>query len=197
VNSLIQPNSTQTIAVAQPSIESLVASARQGNSASFGEIVQRYQGPLFWFLGRMGLTQAQAEDIAQEAFLRAWRNLATFDASRAQFSTWLFAIARNLSLNELMGAKHKIETHHDENSVEPESNDPSQADILIAQQEREALQIAIRQLTHDDRSVIALAYVNELDLAAIARIEHCSLAAVKTRLHRAKLKLRDLLKDAL
>jgi RNA polymerase sigma-70 factor, ECF subfamily len=194
VNSLIQPNSIQP-AAKQPSIESLVAGARNGDKANFGEIVRRYQGPLFGFLGRMGLTQAQAEDIAQEAFLRAWRNINAFDAGRAQFSTWLFAIARNLALNEVLSAKHKVETHHDENSDEPESNERSQTDLLIAQQDRDALQKALRRLPHDDRSVIALAYVNELDLAAIARIEHCSLAAVKTRLHRAKLKLRELLKD--
>jgi RNA polymerase sigma-70 factor, ECF subfamily len=92
-----------------PDLTQLLRASLAGDSTSFGGIVRRYQQPLFGFLGRMGLPQALAEDIAQEAFLRAWRNLANFDTNRAQFSTWLFAIARNLALNELASAKHAFE----------------------------------------------------------------------------------------
>jgi RNA polymerase sigma-70 factor, ECF subfamily len=176
-------------------ISPLIQAALAGDGASFGAIVQRYQQPLFGFLGRMGLSQAQAEDIAQEAFIRAWENLHRYDPLRAQFSTWLFAIARNLTLNELASAKHAYEQTTAEELPENESYDKPHPELLIAKQQIEALLAALRTLPHSDRSTLALAYVNELDLASIARIEHCSLSVIKTRIHRAKLKLRDILKE--
>jgi RNA polymerase sigma-70 factor, ECF subfamily len=175
----------------------LISSALAGNHAAFGAIVKRYQQSLFSFLGRMGMPQAQAEDIAQEAFIKAWCHLPSFDAKRAQFSTWLFAIARNLALNELASAKNLQEIYADEALSEHESQDIPAADVLIEKQRHVALQQALRKLPSEDRAALALAYVTELDLAAISRIEHCSLAAIKTRIHRAKLKLRDLLKETL
>jgi RNA polymerase sigma-70 factor, ECF subfamily len=178
-----------------PDLTQLLRASLAGDSTSFGGIVRRYQQPLFGFLGRMGLPQALAEDIAQEAFLRAWRNLANFDTNRAQFSTWLFAIARNLALNELASAKRAFEMTTSEELPEHESVDKAHDEALIEKHRSETLLRALRTLPHADRSALALAYVNELDLASIARIEHCSLAVIKTRIHRAKLKLRELLKE--
>jgi RNA polymerase sigma-70 factor, ECF subfamily len=178
-----------------PDLAQLLNASLAGDGASFGAIVRRYQQPLFSFLGRMGLSQSQAEDIAQEAFLRAWGHLSSFDAKRAQFSTWLFAIARNLALNELTSAKHTYEQMSSDDLPEHESDAKAHDEILIAKQRREALLAALRALPHNDRSALALAYVHELDLASIARIEHCSLAVIKTRIHRARLKLRNLLKE--
>jgi RNA polymerase sigma-70 factor, ECF subfamily len=178
-----------------PDLTQSINASLAGDGASFGAIVRLYQRPLFGFLGRMGLSQAQAEDIAQEAFLRAWRNLSSFDATRAQFSTWLFAIARNLALNELTSAKHAYEQTSSDEPPEHESDAKAHDEVIIEKQRSNALLAALRALTHNDRSALALAYVNELDLASIARIEHCSLAVIKTRIHRAKLKLRDLLKE--
>jgi RNA polymerase sigma-70 factor, ECF subfamily len=180
----------------QLDLNQLIDAALRGDNAAFGAIVSRYQGPLFGFLGRMGMPQALAEDVAQESFIRAWRHLPSFDARRAQFPTWLFAIARNLALNDLASAKHLLEINADEELASHESHDLPAADALIAKQQQAALQQALRKLPNDDRAVLALAYVTELDLASIGRIEHCSLAAVKTRIHRAKLKLRDLLKES-
>jgi RNA polymerase sigma-70 factor, ECF subfamily len=178
-----------------PDLTYLIPAALAGDGASFGLIVMRYQQPLFGFLGRMGLSQALAEDIAQEAFLRAWRNLSNFDTNRAQFSTWLFAIARNLALTELTSAKNSSELSSSEELQEQESSTTPQDEALITKQRSAALIAALRALPYNDRSALALAYVNELDLTSIARIEHCSLAVIKTRIHRAKSKLRDLLKE--
>ena len=71
-----------------------------GDTQAYAEIVARYERPLFGFLGRMGLPQARAEDVAQETFLRAWQHLGSFDPRRASFTTWLYTIARRLALNE-------------------------------------------------------------------------------------------------
>ena len=66
----------------------LAARAAAGDRQAYALLVQRHQRGLFGFLGRMGLTQAEAEDLAQEAFVRAWQHLPRFDPQRAAFSTW-------------------------------------------------------------------------------------------------------------
>jgi len=82
-------------------IARVLARIAEGDREAFSEVVEAFQRPLFRFLGRMGLTQAVAAEIAQETFVRVWRNLEQYQSDRAAFSTWLFSIARNLALNEL------------------------------------------------------------------------------------------------
>ncbi len=175
-------------------IEPLLTRIRAGDRHAFAEVVAHFQGPLFGFLGRMGLTQAHGEDVAQEAFLRAWRQLSDYQPSRGAFSTWLFTIARNLALNELSGAHAQRTTASDE-VPEPMAEDPQPADALIAEQRRRRLQAALRKLPVTDRSAVALAYIKELALDDVARIEGCTVGALKVRLHRAKQKLRELLEQ--
>lgn len=141
----------------------------------------------------MGFSQALAEEIAQEAFLRAWQNFHQFDPSRAQFVTWLFAIARNLALTELSSPARRYERSAEEGAPEQASQELQPNQRLEALQQGVLLQRALRQLSMSERSTLGLAYVQELDMATIARLEHCSPGAVKTRLHRAKLRLRELL----
>ena len=143
----------------------------------------------------MALGQGQAEEIAQETFLRAWNNLADYRPERAEFSTWLFTIARHLALHELERAARRHELAPGAELPDAACERPQPPDALALAQRRRRLHLALRQLPPADRSALALAYNDELDLAAIARIEGCSLAAIKTRLHRAKEKLRHLLED--
>ena len=172
------------------------AASTQEKSQAFAELVRHFQGPLFGFLGRLGLAQAQAQDIAQDTLLRAWTHMESYQPERAEFSTWLFTIARNLAFNAMAraSARHEV-AQTDEAMPEPESATeqlgPEQL-LELAQRKAQLVQ-ALRQLPMEERSVLALAYVQELNLHAIAKIEGCTLAAVKTRLHRAKLKLRALL----
>ena len=92
------------------SVQAILQRIAKGEQRAFAELVDLYQRPLFGFLGRMGMAQAQAEDIAQETFLRTWQHLPSFDSSRAQFGTWLFTIARNLACNHLQSASRQHET---------------------------------------------------------------------------------------
>lgn len=91
-------------------ITSVLARISEGDRQAFAEVVETFQRPLFGFLGRMGLSRAVAAEIAQETFVRAWRHLEQFEPEQAQFSTWLFSIARNIALNELTRASGKHET---------------------------------------------------------------------------------------
>jgi RNA polymerase sigma-70 factor (ECF subfamily) len=168
-----------------------------GDRQAYAGIVAHYQRPLFAFLGRMGLARGRVEELAQDTFLRAWQHLPEYRPERAQFSTWLYTIAHRLALNELARAGHRAERTLDPQAEmgEPDGAEtPCGADGPEAALARRRLQIQVQQalcrLSTEDRSVLALAYVHELDLAQIAVIEHSNAVAIKTRLHRARQRLR-------
>ena len=163
-----------------------------GERHAFKAIVQHFQSSLFAYLGRMGCTQAQAEELAQETFLRAWQHLAEYDAKQAAFSTWLFTIAHRLALNELGKLANRRETPLVDEALELiAANTVTPAEQLQTQQQQQQLKRALLRLNLADRSAIALAYVQGLDLETIAQIEGCSEAALKVRLHRAKQQLHE------
>lgn len=174
-------------------IDDVIRRIGKGDKQAFAEIVVQYQQPIFGFLGRMSISPAQAEEIAQETFIRAWRHLDDYQSTKAAFSTWLFTIARNLAINELTRARHQYEFSPGDELPDIASEAPEPMQILCMKQQQQNLYLALRQLQLQDRSVIGLAYVDELSMVDIARIEGCSLEAVKTRLHRAKEKLRKLM----
>lgn len=175
-----------------------VARAAAGERDAYAALVRRFQRPLFAFLGRMGLRQAEAEELAQDTFIRAWQHLPSYRAEAGAFSTWLFTIARRLALNALERADHqRLQPGHaaaDDDALPCDAPGPAQA--LQSAQERARLQAALNSLSPDDRGVLALAYVHELTLADVARIEGCSPAAAKARLHRARERLRAALAAA-
>jgi RNA polymerase sigma-70 factor (ECF subfamily) len=185
----------------------LVIRAAQGDRTAFAALVRRHQRGLFGFLGRMGIGQAQAQDLAQESFLRVWRHLGEFDPRRAAFSTWLYTIARRLALNWLDRAEHTllVPSAGGGDGDELDLAGAAAADVraggwgddplqqLDQRRERAWLQAGMRRLPLGDRSLLALAYVHDMSLAQIARIEGVSEAAAKARLHRARGRLREVL----
>ena len=178
------------------SVQAILERIANGEQRAFAELVTIYQRPLFGFLGRMGMGQAQAEDIAQETFLRAWAHLPRFDPAQAQFGTWLFTIARNLACNALQSAAHQRELSGSEIELSDAAcPQPGPPQLMERAQQQARLQAALRQLSMPDRSALALVYVHDLALADVARIEGDSLAAIKTRLHRAKQRLREILQS--
>ena len=173
----------------------LIHNILAGKRADFAPIVQRFQHSLFGYLGRMGFSQAQAEELAQETFLRAWQHLGEYDTKRAEFSTWLFTIAHRLALNELDRASTRLETELDEH-FEPASTSTSPSEQLELSEQQRLLQQALLNLPIAERSIIALAYTQGLDMKTLAKIENCTESALKVRLHRAKEHLRTILESA-
>lgn len=175
-------------------ITDVVQRILSGDRQAFAEVVSHYQGPLFRYLGRMGLARERAEEIAQETFLRVWTRLGAFDSRRGSFSTWLFTIAHRLALNELGRASTRQElsvaVEHD-----PPCGQAGPAEALAAAQRRRSLVAALLELPSRERSAIALAYIEGLSLADVARIEGCAVGAIKTRLHRARRRLAGLLEN--
>ena len=180
--------------------QAVITQILRGERQAYALLVKRYQDGVFGFLWRMGLRRAVTEELAQETFVRAWTHLADFEPTRSAFSTWLFAISRNLALNEIARAGHRLEVPADDADDDTDgANSADSADTppeaLARQRERDRLHAALRQLAPAQRSVLGLAYLNELSLAEVAAIEGITEGAAKVRLHRARLALRQLLEN--
>jgi len=176
-------------------IEPILKRIAAGDRQAFADVVRHYQRPLFGFLGRMGLDQSHAEEIAQETFLRAWMNLCKYKPDVAEFSTWLFTIARNLAWHELSRTSTRRKWIASENLPEAPSERPQPPEELVIAEQKRRLHAALLKLPLADRSAVALAYIKGLELTAVARIEGCTTGAVKIRVHRAKQRLRQLLEQ--
>ncbi|PWQ95603.1 sigma-70 family RNA polymerase sigma factor [Leucothrix pacifica] len=191
---------------------------QQGDKTAFAALVERFQKPLFVYLGRMTLAQAVAEEIAQETFIRAWQARESFDEKRASVSTWLFTIARRLALNELDRAARRFEVadqssgtglnaarvNIDDTSITRFQSDQAQTNLAQTKQAdpeqslqqaelQTALRRALQKLPLQDRSLLALAYLKELEFSVIAEIEGIPVGTVKSRLHRIRQQLQNTL----
>lgn len=169
----------------------LLKRVADGDRDAFAEVVETFQRPLFGFFGRLGIPKAVAVEIAQETFLRAWRNLGQYQTGRAEFSTWLFSIARNLALNELTRASNRNEPTEQDAGAMAGCTSSEPLNQLVQTQMNLQLQHALLRLPLPERTTLALAYVRELPLEEIAILEDTTVGAIKTRLHRAKAKLRQ------
>lgn len=164
----------------------------RGDVAAYRRVVEAHQTRVFALLGRMGLDKASADDIAQETFLRVWRQAHRYDPALGAAKTWVLTIARNAALSALHANARRAEVDAD---LAPEmaSDDPAPDEAMIAAERRAKLARAMRELTPADRALLSASYFDDLSLAEIADIEGCSPGAAKLRLHRARARLRALL----
>ena len=130
-------------------ITAVIERIRAGERSAFAELLHRFQRPLFGFLGRMGLAQGPAEEVAQETFLRAWRSLGDYDPQRGEFSTWLFTLARNLAINELTRASHRHEMAMGEEVPDSACDRPQPLASLLMDERRRLLHEALRRMIVD------------------------------------------------
>lgn len=152
----------------------------------YEELVRRYHVGLIIHCERMVGDRSDAEDIAQEAFVKAYLSIRTFDADRARFSTWLYKIATNTALDFLRKRSRKVEVKDIEFLAEVTM--PEYAE----QEEREAVRAAVRALTPPVyKSVITAYYWQGKSYADIAIELNVPVNTVKTWLHRAKTKLKE------
>ena len=173
----------------------LVAMANDGDMDAFAELTQRYQRPIVHFCQRMVKSREDAEDIAQESFVRVFRYLDRLTPS-AKFSTLLFGISRNLTLNFIRDAGRRgrgitysiNEDETQERVLEDESLRPDKTARL---NEIEAMiQEGLDMLSPKHREVLVLRELNGLDYNTIADIVKCRKGTVKSRIARAREQLR-------
>ena len=171
----------------------LVAAHLAGDPRAFPGLVALFRSRLHLFLYRMIGDRERAEDLVQEAFLRVYRHLHRFDSSR-KFSSWIYTIATNLGRNELRSRRRRPLILH-ESAAPPgirapmlELSDPhTRPDELFAARElQERLDAAVEQLAAHHREVFVLREVEGRSYEEIARISHCTLGTVKSRLNRAR-----------
>jgi RNA polymerase sigma-70 factor (ECF subfamily) len=170
----------------------LIRQTLAGNRDAFRLLVLRHERPVFRFLGLLGFAGPAAEDLAQEAFLRAYRHLRDFDPERAQFSTWLFTLARNVAANERERAHHRHEEPGSELFDQADSA-PDPLESAVASEQQGRIAGALGRLPEPLRAAVVLARVEGLSVEEVAAIEGCAVGTVKSRIFRA----RDLLRAAL
>lgn len=182
----------------------LVRKSREGNRDAFGELVGRYQDRVYNLVLRLTGNPDDAAEMAQEAFLKAWRALDAFRGESA-FYTWLFRIAVNearsrqrsrlarptpLSLNAGGGNANEDRPAPVDAAA---SNAPDPADEAARAEDRRMVEDGLQRLEPDHREIIVLRDIEGRDYDEIADVLGCPRGTVKSRLHRARSALRDLL----
>jgi len=182
--------------------EELVADLKRGDAAAFTELVNRHQGKVYQLALKLTRNETDAEDVLQETFLRVYNKIGTFRGDAA-FTSWLYRIAANASFAKL-GERRKHE-HADIDELYPEIEQgaiPHAEDwsrrpdsVLLGKEALAFLEKAIDELPDDFRVVVLLRDVQGLSNAQVAEILGLTVAAVKSRLHRARLFLRKRLSE--
>jgi RNA polymerase sigma-70 factor (ECF subfamily) len=168
----------------------VVRQIRSGDNDAFDELMRRYKRPMVNFVYRMLGNADDADDIAQEVFVRVYQNLDTY-RPETKFSTWLFALARNAAIDRLRWrARHPTEPIE---SAPQLSAPAGTADEASAREIGEQIAAAVAKLPEDQRTALVLAEYQGLSHAEIAGVMHCSEKSVESRLYRAKQTLRSLL----
>ncbi len=157
-----------------------------GEVQAFEGIVRRWQGPLVNMAWRYSRDRGRAEEMAQEAFLRAWRGLAGW-RRESSFSTWLFALAANVFRTELQ--RFPTVNVPLEDVVEP-AGPATQHDGLAEKQSHDAIRRAVLALPRRYREPVVLYYFHEMDVAAASRTMGLPEGTVKARLARGRELLR-------
>lgn len=176
--------------------EQLLARARAGDEEAFSELVEMHSDRVYRTLRRFGLTSDEAGEVAQEVFLRAWRGLSRFEG-RSQLSTWLYRISFN-EARRAVGRRPPAPAVPDASGVDPlESiaDDRGQEPELRALDHEldDAVGAALAQLPVDLRTAVILRDLEGLSTDEAAAAAEVGTAALKSRLHRGRMRLRELL----
>ena len=186
---------------AGPSSENeLIRRARDGDEDAFGQLVARHADRVQGALRRFGLDAGEADEVAQEVFVRAWRGLARFEG-RARFSTWLYRIAFNEAQRRLARRpppRAGADPERDDPIVTlPESPGLGPEAQTLDREFEQTLERALEELPTEWRAAVVLRDIEGLSTHEAAEIVGVGEAAFKSRLHRGRMRLRALLEPYL
>ncbi|MDB6137510.1 MAG: sigma-70 family polymerase sigma factor [Verrucomicrobiaceae bacterium] len=182
----------------------LVNRAQGGDPRAFDALVTKYRGRIYSMTYTLIQNESDAWDLAQEAFIKAWRALPSFKLD-SSFYTWLYRIAHNCSYDMLR--KRRIDSagefddnradHHPDPTAEAVPHGHVRPDKALSNAELGSrIQAAISQLSEDHRTVVLLREVDGLPYDEIAKVTQTSIGTVMSRLFYARKKLQEMLKDA-
>ncbi len=172
-----------------------VARARSGDSDAFRVLTERHGRALFRLAFRMTGNEQDAEDVVQESFLRAYRQLGKFD-ERATFGTWLYRIAANCSLDLVRSKKRRSDhiARPDPDMEDPvvalPSGDPDPERIALSSEVRERVAEAMNELSATERTAFVLRHFEGMCIEEVSRVLECQPGAAKHSVFRAVQKLR-------
>jgi len=176
--------------------EALVARVRRGEIDAFDEIVRRYQHRIVNYVRAMVSKSVEAEDVAQEVFLRAYKSLRTF-RGRSAFKTWLYQIATNTARTHGMRRGKRPEDavgtlSGDDPEGPPPAVSPEDLETRILLRDR--IDRALAQLPDEQREILVLRDVEGFEYREIAQMLSIPIGTVKSRIFRARARMRDLLR---
>ena len=178
----------------------LLKQAQKGDRSAFGMLVRKYRLKVLYLAFDMVGDYDAAQDIAQDAFIRAYTRLDQYE-ERASFSTWLYRITVNLALDYLRKQKKKrqdsIETHEyelDQKSMQTRFAGSDPAELVEQSELREILQAGLETLTENQRTATVLKYFNQMSSKEIADIMGCAEGTVRIHIHRALQNLKKQIK---
>jgi len=183
----------------------LMLRVKQGDTVAFTTLVEKYKQPVMNLAFRTLRDETEAEDLAQTAFVQAWKSAARYEPS-AKFSTWLFTIARNLCLNEIRRRQRhpaeSLDQTRDDSEDQPlyqvEDRRISAAPENLLRGELESkVDEALSVLPENQRTALLLCRQEELSYEEIAKVLGCSLSATKSLIHRARETIKARLKPYL
>jgi RNA polymerase sigma-70 factor (ECF subfamily) len=177
--------------VLDPAEADLLGKARGGNLFAFEEVVRRYQRRVYAVAFRIVRRHDVADDVTQEAFIRAHRALSSFDPGRP-FGPWICRIAANLAINHVRSPASREEPLP-EGHAEAPSGEPGPEVGVLEREGREVLRRAVEALPLEQRAVFVLRVQEELSYREIAEALGLSMGTVMSRLSRAREKLREAL----
>src|SRR5947199_1976751 len=183
----------------------LMLRVKQGDGDAFAQLVDKYKQPVMNLVYRMLRDATEAEDLAQNVFVQVYKSAHRYHVA-SKFSTWLFTIARNLSLNEL-----RRRSRHPASSIDagPSESDDMPApqfedkkaepppDKLLQRELEQKIDEALAALPENQRTALLLCRQDELSYEQIAEVLDCSLSATKSLIHRGRETLKERLKPYL
>ena len=182
--------------------QTLVEKVKKGDYQAFEGLVNRYEGKVYRLAMRMLRNQEDAEDALQESFLQVYRGLKSFEG-RSTFSTWLFRLATNVCLMKirhrgaepakLLPLEDYLPQHEDGAHPQMQEWPERPEEVLLNKESREKMLEALEELPAEYRAVFILRDVEGLSNTEAGETLGISVAAVKSRLHRARLTLRGML----
>jgi RNA polymerase sigma-70 factor (ECF subfamily) len=181
--------------------QQLIERSLAGQTDAFGVLVTRYEQRLFATLAHMLGSSHEARDVAQEAFVTAFQKLKTFRQESA-FYSWLFRIAYNTAVSRCRRRREtpgSVEQLRESTGEEPTDDrvDSDPAHRLHTAERQTLVQTALDELAEDYRTALVLREIEELSYEEIAHIVGCPVGTVRSRIHRARMELREKLARAL
>ena len=187
-----------TLRLSDPDAE-IIEQIRAGQKEAFENIVMRYNRRVYAVAYRYVNNSEEAADITQEIFIRVWEKLETFRGD-SKFSTWLFQLAGNHCKNKLKALKRRrwfqnesLNGHPRDDDYGParqhESPDPGPGELLSGARMQEMVRNKLEELPEDQRTVLMMRDIDDLDYDEIAEATGLALGTVKSRIHRGRIEL--------